>query len=194
MIKDNANSDNQDINQRIASRVRQLRADKGVSLDVLAQQCEVSRSMLSLIERGESNATAVVLEKIAVGLGVSLASLFENPSSNPSPIVRKKERSSWKDPATAYIRRNISPPAFPSPIQIVDVELPAGASVVYESNLQHLHMHEQIWLTKGKLEVTIGSTLYLLSEDDCLAFELNQSVSFTNPSRSTCRYVVVIAK
>jgi hypothetical protein len=41
----------QDINTRIAGRVRALRADLGLALDALAAKCDVSRSMLSLIER-----------------------------------------------------------------------------------------------------------------------------------------------
>ena len=62
-----------DINTRIAARVRELRTGEDLSLDALAERCDVSRSMLSLIERGESSPTAVVLEKIATGLGVTLA-------------------------------------------------------------------------------------------------------------------------
>ena len=66
-----------DLNQRIAERVRELRAAQGLSLDALASKSSVSRSMISLIERGESSPTAVVLEKLAAGLGVMLASLFD---------------------------------------------------------------------------------------------------------------------
>ena len=60
----------QSLNDRIAQRVRDLRADRGLSLDALAGHCGVSRSMISLIERGESSPTAVLLEKLATGLGV----------------------------------------------------------------------------------------------------------------------------
>src|SRR5207249_8790550 len=66
-----------DINGRIARRVRALRAELGMTLDALAAKSEVSRSMLSLVERGESSPTAAVLEKIASGLGVSLATRSE---------------------------------------------------------------------------------------------------------------------
>ena len=54
-----------DINTRIAARVRVLRAASDLSLEALANRCDVSRSMLSLVERGETSPTAVVLEKIA---------------------------------------------------------------------------------------------------------------------------------
>src|SRR5207245_11468671 len=66
-----------DLNQRIAERVRELRAGQGLSLDALASKSGVSRSMISLIERGESSPTAAVLEKLAAGLGVMLASLSD---------------------------------------------------------------------------------------------------------------------
>jgi len=65
--------------QFIAERVGELRAAQGLSLDALASKSGVSRSMISLIERGESSPTAVVLEKLAAGLGVMLASLFDAP-------------------------------------------------------------------------------------------------------------------
>jgi len=66
-----------DINARIAARVRTLRAASSLSLDALASRCAVSRSMLSLVERGETSPTAVVLEKIATALGISLAAMFD---------------------------------------------------------------------------------------------------------------------
>ncbi len=40
--------------------------------------------MISLIERGESSPTAVVLEKLSAALGVTLASLFDASASAPS--------------------------------------------------------------------------------------------------------------
>src|SRR4029077_2939357 len=64
--------DNDHINARISRRGRALRSDLGVALDALAARSSVSRSMLSLVERGESSPTAVVLEKIATGLNVPL--------------------------------------------------------------------------------------------------------------------------
>ena len=74
-----------DLNARIAERVRELRATRGLSLDALASKSGVSRSMISLIERGESSPTAVVLEKLAAGLGVMLASLFDAPAAASQP-------------------------------------------------------------------------------------------------------------
>jgi len=96
-----------DINARIASRVRALRTALGMTLDALAAKCDVSRSMISLVERGESSPTAVVLEKIATGLRVPLATLFEDSSAPASPVSRRQRRANHHDlVTTSHLARN----------------------------------------------------------------------------------------
>jgi len=182
-----------DINARIAERVRKLRVEHSLSLDALAGRCEVSRSMLSLIERGESSATAVVLEKIATGLGVTLASLFDDAAAPPSPVARARDHRPWKDPQSGYVRRNISPANFPSPIRIVEVAFPAGARVAYESGARDRAVAQQIWVRSGSLEITVGQTTHKLGKDDCLAMQLDAPVTFRNRTRRTAHYIVVLA-
>jgi transcriptional regulator with XRE-family HTH domain len=183
----------QDINSRIAARVRSLRTELGLTLDTLAAKCGVSRSMLSLVERGESSPTAVVLEKIATGLGVPLASLFDDVAAAPNPISRRADRTPWRDPQSGYVRCNISPANFPSPLQIVAVEFPAGAKVSYETGAREVGIHQQIWVREGSMEVTVGRLTHRLSEDDCLAMQIDEPVTFRNRTKKTARYVVVLS-
>ena len=80
-----------DINQLIARRVRELRAERDLSLAELAERSGVSRSNISLIERGESSPTATVLDKLSAALGVTVASLFEQSGHAPSPLARRSD-------------------------------------------------------------------------------------------------------
>jgi len=180
------------INLRIAARVRGLRAEQNLTLDTLAVQCAVSRSMLSLIERGESSPTAVVLEKIARGLGVSLAALFDDPAAPANPVARREEHTPWRDPGSGYIRRNISPESYPSPIKIVEVVLPAKTRIAYETGSRELPLAQQVWVQQGMLDVTVGKMLYRLMQDDCLAMPLNVPISFHNRTQKLVRYIVVV--
>ena len=182
-----------DVNSRIAARVRGLRAAASLSLEGLATRCAVSRSMLSLVERGESSPTAVILEKIATGLGVTLASLFDDAATPPSPVSTAAQRRAWKDPQSGYIRRNISPANFPSPIRIVEVTFPAGAKVAFESSARDARVAQQIWVRAGAIEVTVGKITHKLAKDDCLAMQLDAPVTFRNRTRKAARYVVVLA-
>jgi mannose-6-phosphate isomerase-like protein (cupin superfamily) len=91
------------------------------------------------------------------------------------------------------VRRNISPAGFPSPIQIVEVVLPAGARVAYETGVRDVSIHQQIWVQEGSVEVTVGRATYRLSDDDCLAMQLNEPTAFRNRTRKPARYIVIIA-
>jgi transcriptional regulator with XRE-family HTH domain len=182
-----------DINQRIAERVRELRADSGLSLEALAVKSGVSRSMISLIERGESSPTAVVLDKLAVALGVSLPALFDSSETAAAkePVARRDEQPEWQDPDSGYRRRNVSPSWVPQPMRIVEVSFPPRARVAFESS--DARTCQQIWLLEGALDVTHGSERHRLREGDCLAMQLDRPAIFHNPTAQAARYAVVIS-
>jgi transcriptional regulator with XRE-family HTH domain len=184
------------LNGRIAARVRDLRAERRLSLEELAGRSGVSRSMISLVERGESSPTAVVLEKLATGLGVMLADLFDATPSAAAPVAtdrlaRRQDQPEWKDPASGYVRRNISPPGVPQPMHIVEVRFPPGARVAFETGVREVRTHQQVWVLDGSIDVTLGDERHRLREGDCLAMELDRPTMFHNPTRRTTRYAVV---
>ncbi|OCZ73307.1 helix-turn-helix domain-containing protein [Acinetobacter pittii] len=184
----------EDINIRIAQQVRELRLLRGYTLDVLASRCQVSRSAISLIERGEASPTAVVLEKLANGLGVPLTQLFDSPpnTQSPQPIVRRIQQSEWKDPETGYIRRQVSPPNWKSPFQIVEIEFPAHSRVTYETSANSKVVLQQIWVIEGQIDIQLGENFYALQEGDCLAMQLDQPIIYSNPSSKAARYILVV--
>lgn len=176
------------IEQRIADRVRELRASRGFTLDTLSKRSGVSRSMISVIERAESAPTAVVLERLATGLDVPLASLFEPHGPAPDPVSRRVDQRQWRDPASGYVRRNVSPPG---PLQLVEVEFPAGARVAFDTGI---HAHQLVWVLDGAIDIQVGHTHHALRAGDCLALTLDRPVTFANTTNAPARYAVVIAR
>ncbi|WP_111853741.1 helix-turn-helix domain-containing protein [Acinetobacter oleivorans] len=185
----------EDINIRIAQQVRELRLARGYTLDVLATRCQVSRSAISLIERGEASPTAVVLEKLANGLGVPLTQLFDIPQNNqsPQPMVRRTQQAEWKDPETGYIRRQVSPPNWKSPFQIVEIEFPPQSRITYEISETSKVVQQQLWVVEGEIDIQLGDSSYALSTGDCLAMQLNQPVIYSNNSSQVARYILVVS-
>jgi transcriptional regulator with XRE-family HTH domain len=186
-----------DLNECIAEQVRTLRAAQALSLEALADKSGVSRSMISLIERGESSPTAVVLEKLATALNVTLHSLFAPPADAAEvlsgPLARRADQPQWQDPASGYLRRNVSPAGVSQPMQIVEVHFPPGARVAFENAGRHVRMHQQVWLLAGVMDITLGGALHRLREGDCLAMQLDGPSMFHNPTRMPARYALVIA-
>ena len=99
----------------------------------------------------------------------------------------------WRDPASGYLRRNVSPSGFTSPIQIVQVTFPPGARVAYETAGRSRMTHQQIWVLQGIIDIALGDERYELRTGDCLAMVLDRPVTFHNRSKKPVQYCVVIA-
>ena len=184
-----------DINKLIASRVLALRDARGLSLTALAERSGVSRSNISLIERGESSATATVLDKLAGALNVTLSSLFETGEgadaapAPPSPFSPAAAQPVWTDPGSGYVRRQLSPAAR-SPMQMVEVIFPPGQRVAYDQVRREADVYQQVWLLEGEMDITAGEGSWKLAPGDCLAIREDQPISYANPGRQPARYLV----
>lgn len=185
-----------DINQHIAQHIRERRLAKGYSLDQLAARSGVSRSSISLIERAATSPTAVILEKLAAALDVSLASLFVfGTSANQSqPLLRYEQQSQWRDPASGYLRRNLSPVSVASPMQLAEVTFPAHTQVSYDFVPREIKIYQQIWLLEGEIQIHCGEQSYTLQQGDCLSIQLNQPIVFQNSTADQARYLVAVCE
>ena len=65
-----------DILKRFGARVRALRAEVGYSQEGFALACELDRTYIGGIERGERNVALRNIERIADTLGISVAELM----------------------------------------------------------------------------------------------------------------------
>lgn len=75
---------------KIASTLKELRSQRGWSLDVTSQKTSVSKAMLGQIERGESSTTIATLWRIASGFDVSFSSFVEDVEPYQQGFVHRK--------------------------------------------------------------------------------------------------------
>lgn len=183
-----------DVDSLLSQRIRELRKSRNYTLDQLAEISGVSRSMISLIERHETSPTAAVLNKLADALGVSLPALFslESDDGEKLPVSRVADQPVWKDPASGYVRRSLSPVRWESPIELVEVTFSAGETVAFNSPIRSVTIHQQVWILEGKMHITVGAQTWQLGTGDCLAMELGNHIVFHNPSRKPARYVLAL--
>jgi transcriptional regulator with XRE-family HTH domain len=64
------------IQKHFGERVRELRKQKGLSQESLALACDLDRTYIGGVERGERNISLLNIYKIAAALGVSVRELF----------------------------------------------------------------------------------------------------------------------
>ncbi|MGL4241980.1 MAG: helix-turn-helix domain-containing protein [Beijerinckiaceae bacterium] len=176
--------------QRIARRVRAERQALGLTLEALAERSGVSRAMISKVERGEASPTAVLLARLSNALGVTLSTLFRD-GQEAGDVVRAADRQVWRDPATGYSRRNVSPAE--APVDIVDVTLPPGALVTHDNSVP-LNLHQLVWVLEGTLAMTVDGETQDLGPGDCMQMRLDRPIGFQNRTRANTRYAVVLAR
>ncbi|OHV73085.1 XRE family transcriptional regulator [Ensifer sp. LCM 4579] len=182
------------LERTIGERVRELRAAGALTLDELATRSGVSRAMISRIERGEASPTAQLLAKLCSALGTTLSALFASAGNDASPISRRAEQRLWRDPESGYLRRSVSPEGLGSPVDIVEVEFPPGARVVFERQPADRGITQHLWLFSGRLELTMENGPLVLKAGDCLFMGLEEAHVFHNPYDETAHYAVILCR
>jgi transcriptional regulator with XRE-family HTH domain len=180
-----------DLESRLAKRIKAEREARGWSLADLAERSGVSKAMISKIERGESSPTATLLGHLSGAFGLTVSTLLARSEGNTSRLVRAREQAAWQDPETGFRRIAISPEGSTA-IQLVRSELPPGASIAYPASW-YAFIHQQIWMLSGILHFIEGEEAHELRDGDCLQLGSPTDCRFENRQRKGCEYLVVVA-
>ncbi|MFI8086214.1 XRE family transcriptional regulator [Kitasatospora sp. NPDC086009] len=178
--------------ERLAIRLAELRVERGWTLEELARRAEVSRSTLSRVERAEVSPTAALLGRLCAVYGRTMSRLLAEVESAPAGLVRAGEQRVWRDEATGFVRRSVSPPDGSLRAEIIEGLLPAGADIAYDRpSVPGLEHH--LWLLEGRLELTVDGEPQQLAAGDCLRFTAD-STRFRSPGPEAARYVLVVVE
>lgn len=180
------------LSRSLAVTLQDARFAGNLSVNALAERSGVSRAMIGKIERGEVQPTAALLGRLSGALGMTLSELVARAEGDGRRVVRASDQPQWTDPGTGYRRRAISPPGA-QVLQLVEVELPAGAEVSFPRDT-YTFVHHQIWILSGHLRFREGDVVHDLDAGDCLELGAAQSCSYLNPDGIPCRYLVALAK
>lgn len=179
------------MDQRIALRLKALRAERGWPLEELAERSGVSRATLSRLENGEVSPTASVLGKLCAAFGLTLSRLMLMAEEGYAALVPKDAQPVWTDAATGFRRRSVSPPAQSLAGEVLECELDAGVEITYEhpprAGLEH-----HLLLTAGRLRVTVNGERHDLKPGDCLRYRLFGPSRFETPAKTSARYFLFI--
>jgi transcriptional regulator with XRE-family HTH domain len=179
------------VEQRIAQRLARLRAERGWSLEMLAERTNISRATLSRLERSELSPTAAMLGKLCSVYGYTLSRLMAEAETRPPNLVAASDQSEWTDPESRYRRRVVSPPTPGLRGELVEVRLPAAAAVTFDTSpVAGLEHH--LLMLEGSLTLEVEGAEYRLKSGDCLRYVLNGPTRFHNPTKRETRYIVAM--
>ncbi len=180
-----------DTEQRLAARLKQLRVERGWSLDQLASASQVSRATLSRLENGEVSPTTVVLGKLCAAYGLAMSRLLRMVEDDFPPLLLRAQQSVWTDPDSDFIRRSVSPPSRALAGEALECELGAGVTITYAASPRP-GMEHHLLLQEGQLTVTVDGRSHDLMPGDCLRYQLQGASAFITPPDSGARYFLFL--
>lgn len=181
----------EDVSRHVCQRVRELRRQRGWSLDVLSQLSGVSRSMLSQIEREQANPTLAVTVKIAHALGLSVAELIEQVVAPVNiEIIRAEDRSHIFRADDNCSIRTLSPLHLEKDVEFYELMLNPGG--VLKSAAHFEGTREFLTVQKGKVSVKSEGETCELNKGDSASYRADVSHEIANTSRSEALVFLVV--
>src|SRR5262245_48327919 len=143
------------IGRRIAQRLKNLRLERGWSLDDLAGRSGVSRATLSRLENSAISPTTAMLSKLCAAYGMTMSRLMHMAEGDFPALMRRASQGLWTDPALGFRRRAVSPPARSLAGEVIEGELGPGTRIAYD-HVPKPGLEHHLLLLEGRLVITIG--------------------------------------
>lgn len=174
-----------------ASALRELRTSRGYSLQRLSDIANVSKSMISKLEREEVQPSLDIAIRLADSLQTHLSAMIREDTTTSAIKIPRNDQSVITDPEGGWERRLLSPSFKAANIEILRGTLAPGAKTG-DPIMHPRNAEEYIVLLQGELHVTVGEQSTNLEPGDSLYFEGDQSHALECVSDEPADLIVVI--
>jgi transcriptional regulator with XRE-family HTH domain len=174
----------------LGRRVREERRRRAFTLEELAAASGVSRSMLSEVERGSRVPTVLVLDRIATGLGTSIARLLREEQAARTVLLRHDEQDVARD-ASGWERRVLSPVLPGVEFEFMRTTIGPGVDAgVFQPHTPG--SREYLAVERGTLRLTLDGDALELREGDSVSYAGDCQHGFANPGTEPCVYYLAM--
>jgi transcriptional regulator with XRE-family HTH domain len=164
----------EDILIKISNKIKEIRKDKNITVQNLANQAKVSKGLISQIENNRTVPSLPVLMNIVQSLNFDLTDFFKDISSGNNHqkvfIIKAKDYQPFKkEVAKGFEYKRILTHNLPGgAADFILLCLKKGAR---RNQVVHTDAFEYKYVIKGKLEYLIEDEKYVLEEGDSLFFD-----------------------
>lgn len=178
-VPDPARAQAETISSHLCRRLKQLRVERGWSLDALSKACGVSRSMLSQIERNAANPTLVVMFRIAQAFSMPLGQLVEAPGATSAlDVIRAVDRAYHYHSDRHCRIRTLSPLHLEKDVEFYEVTLQPGGAL--RSSPHFEGTREFLTVQKGSIRVESASDAEQLEPGDSASYRADVPHAIVN--------------
>lgn len=177
-----------------SKNVRKRRLELGWSLETLSSKSQVSRAMLSKIERNEKQPTLKIAAQIAEALKSSISELLGEKQNDRVIKIEAKKHLKYVDPKSGFERELLSP-NIDSKIELIKNKIPISqSSGAFPAHTEGVK--EYIYILTGQLRVRLideeNVQEFKLKTGDSFYFEAHKQHEFINEDEGETEYILVI--
>lgn len=174
----------------LGANIRRRRQALGLSLDALAQESDVSSTMLSEVERSVKNPTVRLAYQIARALGCSLTDLLEDRSPTPVQITRADQRRTLIDPSSKVVRNGLTSQLANRRLEIVWYTIPPGQTTG-EMGANRTGVLEHLIPINGCATIVLGGKPYDLEPGDSITYGPQVTTEYRNQGSEPCEILLL---
>ena len=180
------------INENLGKRVKKLRADRGWSLEELANVSGVSRSMLSEIEREKANPTLTVTFRIARTFGLTLQELIESAEASASKIqvIRASDRAQVYRSDKQCEIRTLSPLNLEKDVEFYEVSLKVGGALRSQAHFEGTR--EFLTVEEGSVRIESDHDSDELTKGDSGTYRADVPHAIVNTGKNNALVFLVV--
>lgn len=176
------------VRERVAARVRELRARSGRSLADLAAVAGIGKSTLHAIEAGEANPGIETLWALATALGVPFGALLE-PAGPSVRVVRAGQAPRVSSESVSLEANLLATTAHGSRAELFSLHIEPGSGPDLEPHASGTVEH--VLVTHGRLRVGPVGAAVEVAEGDLASFAADVPHVY-EALESGCRAVLII--
>jgi len=167
----------------MGQKIRQLRLDKGLTLEAAAQRAGCTPGFLSQVERSQAVPSITMLYAIAQALGVKVTYFFPT-MVHDTKVVRADEREVFRFEGSpiAYSLLSTSFPDRKLESLLLQMD-PVDGTLPFDEFRSHPG-EEFVYVLEGTLRLWVGDAVYDLNSGDSIHFTSTVKHRMENPGDS----------
>jgi transcriptional regulator with XRE-family HTH domain len=186
---------NEDLLIQISNRIKQVRLEKKITIQSLADKAQVSKGLISQIENNRTVPSLWVLMSIIVALNLDFNEFFKDISQekkNPHPVIFKKQNDYnvfEKENSKGFLyHRAFTKNMQGGPVDFIILELKKGAK---RNRMVKTDSFEFNYMIKGSVEYFIDDKRYVFEEGDSLFLDSRLNHKLSNIGKGDALMLVV---
>ena len=179
-----------DLGKTVGTNQRQIRTERGLTLDALASTSGVSRSNLAAIESGKANPSIATVWQIATALKVGFSELVTVSDSETHVVDTLGAEPATSDDGKyrAYPVLGFDPALG---FELYECEIDPGGAL---SAAAHPGGTQEILtVTAGELSLDLSGEQYVLGSNKTIRFPADQLHEYRNSSDTRLRFAMIVA-